>query len=194
MKFSGKEYSYFDALAFSREFHETLKLRYCQDWRHFLWKRYSIKIRILLQERFYPIVHHMKSWWNRFGWAVLYYKNEEKKKHENHENHEICTYSVTHMSIHPSKGLCSKMAPGEVGLSLPWWCHNLFLLPPGYWGLFLNLIIFSCWKNVQFQRNFRLNLKVLNFSNFTLWNFTVQIWPKIPLKLCIFPTWKNYEV
>ena len=53
------------------------------------------------------------------------------------------TYSVIHNSIAPSKELCSKMALGEVGVSLPWWCHTLVLLPPGYWGLFLNLIIFS---------------------------------------------------
>ena len=30
-----------------------------------------------------------------------------------------------------SKELCSKMSPGEVGVSLPWWCHTLVLLPPG---------------------------------------------------------------
>ena len=51
-------------------------------------------------------------------------------------------YSVIHNSISPSKELCSKMAPGEVGVSFPWWCHALVLWPPGYWGLFLNLIIF----------------------------------------------------
>ena len=45
-------------------------------------------------------------------------------------------YSVIHISIHPSKELCSKMAPGEVGVSLPWWCHTLVPPPPGYWGLF----------------------------------------------------------
>ena len=28
-------------------------------------------------------------------------------------------YSVIHISIHPSKELCSKMDPGEVGVSLP---------------------------------------------------------------------------
>ena len=28
-------------------------------------------------------------------------------------------YSVVHISIPPSKELCSKMAPGEVGVSLP---------------------------------------------------------------------------
>ena len=37
----------------------------------------------------------------------------------------------------------SKMALGEVGVPLPWWCHPLVLLAPGYWRLFLNLIIFS---------------------------------------------------
>ena len=42
----------------------------------------------------------------------------------------------------PSKELCSKMAPGEVGVSLSNWCHTLVLPPPGYWGLCLNLIIF----------------------------------------------------
>ena len=28
--------------------------------------------------------------------------------------------------------VCSKMALGEVGVSLPWWCHALVLLAPGY--------------------------------------------------------------
>ena len=36
-----------------------------------------------------------------------------------------------------------KIAPGEVGVWLPWWCHPLVLPAPGSWGLFLNLIIFS---------------------------------------------------
>ena len=53
------------------------------------------------------------------------------------------TYSVTHISIHPSKELCSKIATGEVDVILPWWCHTLVLPPPGYWGLFLSPIIFS---------------------------------------------------
>ena len=48
-----------------------------------------------------------------------------------------------HISIQPSKELCSKIATGEVGVSLPWWCHTLVLPPPGYWGLFLSPIIFS---------------------------------------------------
>ena len=33
---------------------------------------------------------------------------------------------------------------------------------------FSNLIIFSQWKNDQFQRNFRSKLKFWNFSNFTI--------------------------
>ena len=36
-----------------------------------------------------------------------------------------------------------KMALAEVGGSLPWCCPALVLLAPGYWSLFLNLIIFS---------------------------------------------------
>ena len=52
-------------------------------------------------------------------------------------------YSVIHISTHPSKELCSKMALGEVGVSLPWWCHALVLPAPGSWGHFLNLIIFK---------------------------------------------------
>ena len=30
-----------------------------------------------------------------------------------------------------SKELCSKMALGEVGVWLPWWCHALVLPAPG---------------------------------------------------------------
>ena len=64
------------------------------------------------------------------------------------------------------------MALGEVDMPLPRLCYTLVLPPPGYWGLYLNLIIFSQWKNGQFQRSFRSKLKVVNFSNFTLWNRT----------------------
>ena len=32
------------------------------------------------------------------------------------------TYSVSHNFIYPSKELCSKIALGEVGVSLPWKC------------------------------------------------------------------------
>ena len=59
------------------------------------------------------------------------------------QKRHLIYYSGIHNSIAPSKELCSKRALGEVGVSLPWWCHTLVLLPPGYWGLFLNLIIFS---------------------------------------------------
>ena len=55
----------------------------------------------------------------------------------------INAYSVCHIITYPSRELCSKMALGEVGLSLPWWCDTLVLPSPGYSWLFLNLIIFS---------------------------------------------------
>ena len=35
------------------------------------------------------------------------------------KNNAFAVYSVIHISIHPSKELYSKMAPGEVGVSLP---------------------------------------------------------------------------
>ena len=49
--------------------------------------------------------------------------------------------------------LLSKMASGIVGVWLSWWCHALVLPAPVF------------------------------FSNFTLWNFTFQVWPKILLEL-----------
>ena len=67
-------------------------------------------------------------------------------------------------------------------MSLPWLCNALVLLAPGYWSLLLNLIIFSKWKNYQFQRNFRSKLK----CNFTLWNLKFQLWPMIPSPVWIF--------
>ena len=40
------------------------------------------------------------------------------------------------------------MALGEVGVSLPWWCHPLVLLAPCYWRLFLNLVLLlQNWKS-----------------------------------------------
>ena len=42
----------------------------------------------------------------------------------------------------PFGSVWCKMILGKVGVSLPWWCHALVIPPPGYWGLFLNLIIF----------------------------------------------------
>ena len=57
--------------------------------------------------------------------------------------------SKTAMVTLPFKMFCPfwsvwcKMALAEVGMSLPWWCHAVVLLAPGYWSLSLNLIIFS---------------------------------------------------
>ena len=65
----------------------------------------------------------------------------------------VCSFtkqSVLHDSSNGSTVVCKKkgsklckMALGEVYLSLPWWCHALFLLSLGYWRLILNLIVFS---------------------------------------------------
>ena len=54
------------------------------------------------------------------------------------------TDSLLALTLAPNMfGLTGKMAPGEVGVWLPWWCPTLVLPAPGSWGLFLNLIIFS---------------------------------------------------
>ena len=43
------------------------------------------------------------------------------QKESNFLWYRISIYSVSYNFIYPSKELCSKMALGEVGLSLPWW-------------------------------------------------------------------------
>ena len=53
----------------------------------------------------------------------------------------------------------------SVGVSLPWWCHPLFLLAPGYWRLYLNLVLlFQNWK--------LLNLR--SWNEVPLFLFSVQ--------------------
>ena len=64
-----------------------------------------------------------------------------------------------------------KTALAEVDVSLLWWCHALLPLAPGYWRLFLDLIIFSYWKNDQFQRKFYVNVESLKFQQFYLMKF-----------------------
>ena len=62
-------------------------------------------------------------------------------------NCDLETYSVCLNFIYPSKELCSKISL-EVGVSLPWWCHALVLLAPGYWRLFFtshNFFIMEKW-------------------------------------------------
>ena len=57
MRFSLKEHSYFYAPVSSQNIHKTLKLRYWEDWIHFLWKRNFIKYECPLRKDFTPIVH-----------------------------------------------------------------------------------------------------------------------------------------
>ena len=112
--------------------------------------------------------------WQRFGdlflFGLIWQYSSNHKTYNKGRFKVIATYlqrySVSHNFIYPSKELCSKIVLGEVGVSLPRWCHTLVLPAPGYWRLFLNLIIFSEWKNDQFQRNFRSKLKLWKKSNF----------------------------
>ena len=45
-------------------------------------------------------------------------------------------HTVVCKKVHKIWSVWCKMAQGEVGVSLPWWCHALALLAPAYWRLF----------------------------------------------------------
>ena len=77
------------------------------------------------------------------------------------------------------------MTLGEVGVSLPWWCYALVLLDPSYWRFFKSYN-FSIMEKLPVLEEFYV--ETWNFSNFTLWNFKFLLWPKISLKLVIFPS------
>ena len=85
----------------------------------------------------------------------------------------------------------SKIALGEAGVSLPWWCHAPVLSPPGYWGLFLNLIIFHNGRmtrfrgilgkslTLKFHKVKLLKFKTFNFDLKFLWNWPFFHYEKI---------------
>ena len=60
--------------------------------------------------------------------------------------------TVVCKKVHPIGPVWCKMALGEVGVSLPWWCHALVLLAPGYWRHFLNLKNLFIVKTLNFTR------------------------------------------
>ena len=72
-------------------------------------------------------------------------------------------------TVHTIGSVWCKMALGEVGVSLPWWCPALVFPSTGSWGLFLHLKAFSLLENYHFQKYFRSKLKLLDlkkvFSN-----------------------------
>ena len=90
-------------------------------------------------------------------------------------NNYLCIRpTVVCIKVHKIASVWCKTALGEVGVSLPWWCHPLFLLAPGYWSQFLGL---KNWSKLKFW----------NFSIFTLWNSKFQLWPMEKWPLVIFP-------
>ena len=107
-----------------------------------LFRRVSAEQLKFLQSFTYWLSWVIVGWWNLFGsvsMAVCFDICPNNVVQLSNRN----WYSVWHNFIPPSKELCSKMALVEVGMSLPWWCHALVHPAPGYWRLFLNLIIFS---------------------------------------------------
>ena len=116
------------------------------------------------------------------------------------KNAHWCVFSTIYSRVQKSIenwSVWSKMALGEVGLSLPWRCHALVLLALGYWRHFLNLIIFSYWKITSFRGILgqSWNSEISAILPYEIGFFSeFQLWPKIALKLFIFPLWKNYEI
>jgi hypothetical protein len=117
-------------------------------------------------EYIYPVydkwltVHSIESFRNRFYLCTLPFK-----------------------MFWPFWSVWCKMALAEVGVSLPWWCHALVLLVPGYWSLFLNLSPKSATlpsERAIFQTFWRLHcctdslffeIETSNFgSSYVFWN------------------------
>ena len=82
--------------------------------------------KMLLQKSFYPIILSFPT----SHWRQIKFLEER-----------LDTLPVKMFG--PFWSVWSKTALAEVGVSLPWWCPTLVLPAPGYWSLFLNLIIFS---------------------------------------------------
>ena len=74
------------------------------------------------------------------------FKNWLTKKilHPNPFYECLLRYSVIHISIHPSKELC--MAPGEVGVSLPWW-----ILAQSWKSWISAILPYEIWLFSEFQ-------------------------------------------
>ena len=110
------------------------------------------------------------------------------------------------------------MALGEVVVSLPWWCHPPVLLAPGYWRLFLNLVLlFQNWKSKIHKVSsllpkwwpffcFLCSVEVDTFNkcletsrilNFQFWNNNTKFndcgWTWNEVKKSIFFSTSNYE-
>ena len=66
-------------------------------------------------------------------------KDECKPTYAHHSTQPMQEHTVVCKIVHKFASVWCKTALGEVGVSLPWWCAALVLLPPGYWSLFLNL-------------------------------------------------------
>ena len=82
-----------------------------------LWYRYLIFLQIILLCTFYRMIY--------FSSRKMFASDFMRKK----------IYSRVQKSIE-NWSVWSKMALGEVGVSLPWWCHPVVLQAPGYWRLF----------------------------------------------------------
>jgi hypothetical protein len=64
----------------------------------------------------------------------------------------LCTLAANMFGL--TGHFTSKMAPGEVGVWLPWWCPILALPAPGSWGFFFKyhdfFIMKKCTASAEF--------------------------------------------
>ena len=117
-------------------------------------------------------------------WYILFLSNKLGHSLENGNRHPwhlkkkskfwgpFWSYSRVQKSIE-NWSVSSKVALGEVGMPLPWWCAALVLLAPDYWSLFLNfkkLFIMEKWPEVIWNSEISaiLPCEIQSF-NFDLW-------------------------
>ena len=78
-----------------------------------------------------------------YSWKIQWFFISNQSKIQWIGSYRSISYTLPLQMFSPCWYVWCKMALADVGVSLPWWCHALVFLAPGYWRLFLNLIIFS---------------------------------------------------
>ena len=104
-------------------------------------------------------------------------------------------FTVVCKKVHKIWSVWCKMALGKVDVSLPWWCHALVLLAPGYWRLFLNLKSLVHNGKLTNFRGILVKVEILKFQQFYLMKFKVSILTKDSSKTGdFFMIWKKFKI
>ena len=89
--------------------------------------------------------------------------------------HKIASSRVMCEKVHKSASVWCKIALEEVSVSLPWWCHALVLLAPGYWSLFFK------FKKFGYNGKIIHKVKLLKFQSFN--GMYLQTWEKLQFEM-----------